>query len=257
MQTLSRIFLSGLLLTTIVEAPAVYAEDINVAVATNFLGTAKSLAQRFEAETKNTVRISSGSTGKLFAQIKEGAPFDILLSADIERPRLLEEQGVAVNGSRFTYAVGQLVLWSAQTDLVDAEAKVLKSGNFRHLAIANPKIAPYGKAAQQVLTDMGLWENLQPSLVRGEDIGQTFQFVFSGNAELGFVALSQVRNPDNTKKGSQWVVPQNLYDPIEQQAVLLKRAENKRAAQDFLVYLKSAEARQIISEQGYRVSEKL
>lgn len=229
------------------------AGEIYVAVATNFQGTLRSLAQHFEATSKDRVRITSGSTGKLYAQIQHGAPFDVLLAADAEHPRLLVEQDLGTPGTRFTYAIGRLALWSARADRSVAGGKALKEGKFRHLAIANPKIAPYGNAARQVLQRLGLWESLQMHLVQGEDIGQAFQFVASGNADLGFVALSQVLNPANSPKGSYWIVPQTLYGPIEQQAVLLSRASHKRAAYDFLRYLKKAEARVIIEHQGYEL----
>jgi len=189
-----------------------------------------------------------GSTGKHYAQIKNGAPFDAFFAADVRRPEHLEKEGVALPGSRFTYAVGKVVLWSPRTGYVDPQASVLERGEFHHLAIANPKFAPYGKAAQEVLQERGLWGRLSGRLVRGENIGQTFQFVNSGNAELGFVAYSQVKRPNQPIEGSFWEVPQALYTPIEQQAVLLKDNEVARA---FLSFVRSDEALKIIRDHGY------
>ncbi|HLA75366.1 MAG TPA: molybdate ABC transporter substrate-binding protein [Gammaproteobacteria bacterium] len=245
-----RIFLR--LLGLLMFAPAfTHADEVNVAVATNFLPALKKIVQHFERDTGHRLRISAGSTGKLFVQIKQGAPFDILLAADAERPRLLEEQGLAVKGSRFTYAIGQLVLWSPRPGFIDGAGGVLKNEKFNHLAIANPKIAPYGKAAQQALMHLGLWKQLRPRLVQGEDIGQTLQFIASGNAELGFVAFSQIVNLPDADKGGYWPVPQELYEPIQQQAVLLARAADNVAARAFFTYLNSGQARTFIRQAGY------
>jgi molybdate transport system substrate-binding protein len=189
-----------------------------------------------------------GSTGKHYAQIKNGAPFDAFFAADVRRPELLEKEGVALPGSRFTYAIGKLVLWSPKTGYVDPDASILERGEFHHLAIANPKLAPYGKAAQEILQALGLWDRHSGRLVRGENIGQTFQFVDSGNAEFGFVAYSQVKHPNQPIKGSFWEVPQSLYTPIKQQAVLLK---DKEAARVFLSFVRSDEALKIIHDYGY------
>jgi molybdate transport system substrate-binding protein len=224
------------------------AEEIRVAVASNFTDAITSIARRFEVSTDHTVTLIFGSTGKHYAQIKNGAPFDAFFAADVRRPELLEKEGVALPGSRFTYALGKVVLWSPKTGYVDREASVLERGEFRHLAIANPKLAPYGKAAEEVLQARGLWGRLSRRLVRGENIGQTFQFVNSGNAELGFVAYSQVRRPNQPIEGSFWEVPRALYTPIEQQAVLLN---DNGAARAFLSFVRSGEALKIIQDYGY------
>jgi molybdate transport system substrate-binding protein len=223
------------------------ADEINIAAASNFMDAIKSLAARFETGTSDKVTLIFGSTGKHFAQIKNGAPFDAFFAADGERPKLLEEEGFAVSGSRFTYAVGKIVVWSPRQGYVDPAGKVLNQ-EFRYLAIANPRLAPYGKAAQEVLSASGLWGTLQGRIVQGEDIEQTFQFVESGNAELGFVAYSQIRRPNHSIPGSYWEVPQSLYSPIEQQAVLLR---DKDAARAFLAFAKSEEGRTIIQSFGY------
>lgn len=237
--------LAGALLLS---ADIVPAEEIRVAVASNFTNAAKDIAKRFEAQTGHRVTLISGATGKHYAQIINGAPFDVFFAADVRRPKLLEQKAVVVPGSRFTFAVGKIVLWSPTAGLVDTEGEVLSKGDFRYLAIANPKLAPYGKAAEKVLRRRGLWELLRGRMVRGENIGQTFQFVRSGNAELGFVAYSQIKTPDKILEGSYWVVPQTLYESIEQQAVLLK---DNKVARDFLFFVKSDKVQEIIQGYGY------
>lgn len=224
------------------------ADEILIAAASNFNNAIKHIAERFEAKTGHQVTLIFGSTGKQYAQIRNGAPFDAFFAADVSRPKLLEDEGVARPGSRFTYAIGKIILWSPQVGTIDAEGKVLKSEGFQHLAIANPRLAPYGKAAREVLQAHGLWDALQGRMVRGENIGQTFQFVKSGNAKLGFVACSQVKRPGHPVEGSFWEVPQSLYSPIEQQAVLLN---DNDAARAFLAFVKSAESLDIIREFGY------
>ena len=226
--------------------------EIMAAVASNFASAIKPLTRRFEADTGNTVRLVFGSTGKHYAQIRNGAPYDVFFAADAKRPRLLERAGLAKAGSRFTYAIGKLVLWSPQAGLVDPIGNVLKTGAFRHIAIANPKLAPYGRAAREVLEKRGRWAGLQGRMVRGENIGQTFNFVKSGNSELGFVALSQIKRPGQPVTGSLWLPPEKSYAPIEQQAVLLKDNEVARA---FLAFVKSAPAVAIIRGFGYGVSD--
>jgi molybdate transport system substrate-binding protein len=226
------------------------ADTIRIAVASNFSEPIKEIAEQYKKHTGHRLILSFGSTGKHYAQIKNGAPYDLFLAADVHRPELLEQQGVAITDSRFTYARGRLVLWSQHADYVDAEGKILESAEFRHLAIANPKLAPYGKAAQEVLQSKGLWEPLQSRLVKGESIGQTYQFVSSGNAELGFVAYSQIKRPNHSDTGSYWVIPQANYEPIEQQAVLLK--ENA-VARDFMSFLQTQEIKKIITKFGYDV----
>jgi molybdate transport system substrate-binding protein len=228
----------------------VAAAEIQVAVASNFSRVVGILAARFEATTGHRVAVIPGSTGKHYAQIRNGAPFDLFLAADALHPRRLEERGLAIPGSRFTYAFGRLVLWSPREDYVDDQGEVLENGEFRHLGIANPGLAPYGRAAREALESLGIWEGLQDRLVRGENIGQAFQFVASGNAELGFVALSQVMTPEHgLTTGSIWRVPQELYTPIEQQAILVR---DNAAAREFMDFLESAEARLIIRDNGYR-----
>jgi molybdate transport system substrate-binding protein len=238
-----------LLAATMMLAPGqTIAEEIRVAAASNFTDAITSIAKRFEATTNHKVTLIFGSTGKHYAQIKNGAPFDAFFAADVRRPELLEKESVALPGSRFTYAVGKVVLWSPKTGYVDPEGRILERGEFRYLAIANPKLAPYGKAAQEILQARRLWGRLSGRLVRGENIGQTFQFVKSGNAELGFVAYSQVKRPNQSIEGTFWEVPQALYTSIEQQAVLLK---DSVAARAFLSFVRSREALKIIHDYGY------
>jgi len=243
----TRVLCAALLLA----ASLAHAGQVRVAVAANFVGTLNELGKAFHASSGNTLLISAGSTGKLCAQISNGAPFDVLLAADVAHPQRLEQEGLAVPGSRFTYARGQLALWSRDPKRVDDKGKVLHTDSFRHLAIANPLTAPYGAAAQQALQHLGLWETLTPRLVRGEDIGQTLQFVQSGNAELGFVALAQIQQLKAGARGSWWLVPAEFYDPIEQQAVLLAHAKDNIAARAFLTFLQSRQAREIIQASGY------
>ena len=227
------------------------ADEVRVAVAANFATPLKTLAAEFEKDTGHTLALSAGATGKLYAQIKSGAPFDVFLSADDETPARLEKEGDAVAGSRFTYAVGRLMLWSAQPNTVDAQGAVLKTGNFKHLALAAPHLAPYGAAAVQTLTQLGLLTALQPRFVQGESIGQTYSFVASGNAELGFVALSQVFENGRINQGSCWIVPASLHEPLRQDAVLLVRARDKVAARALLTFQKSEKARGLIRAFGY------
>lgn len=229
----------------------VAAQQIQVAVAANFAAPAKTLAARFEQQGSTRVALSTGSTGKFYAQIKNGAPFDILLSADAETPARMEKEGLAVAGQGFTYALGKLVLWSRQAGAVDGRGEVLRSRSFRRISIANPRLAPYGAAAQQVMEKLGVWAELQPRLVLGENIAQAYQFVASGNAELGFIAYSQINEPGKAAAGSYWLVPQGLYEPILQNAALLKRAQGSQGARDFLTFLRSAPARELIRAYGY------
>ena len=225
------------------------AETLTLAVAANFAAPLKELAEQYAGETGTEARISVGSTGTLYAQIRNGAPFDAFFAADVERPRKLEAEGLSVADSRFTYAVGRLVLWSPKPDRVNDAGSILATERFTHLAIANPRLAPYGLAARQTLEKMGLWEALQPRLVRGENIGQTFHFVGSGHAELGFVALSQLpHDPDGGIRGSHWRIPAALYDPIEQQAVSLQDTE---AVRDFMRFVRSDRGRALIRRHGY------
>ena len=227
----------------------VIAEEVQVAVASNFTAPMKTIAADFEQQTKHKVLLSFGATGKFYAQIKNGAPFDVLLAADDVIPKKLEQEGAAVAGSRFTYAIGRLVLWSAQGNFVDPN--VLQRGNFQHLALASPKLAPYGAAAMDVLTHLGLVKSLEAKFVQGENISQAFQFVSSGNAELGFVALSQVYFNGSLKSGSAWIIPDKYYSPIRQDTVLLTSAKDKAAAQAFMSYLKTPKAKAVMTVYGY------
>lgn len=227
------------------------AQQAHVAVAANFAAPAKHLISIFEKRGGRQVLLSTGSTGKFYAQIKGGAPFDVLLSADAETPARLEKESLAVAGQRFTYALGKVVLWSAQSGVVDGRGEILRKASFRRLSIANPRLAPYGAAAQQVMEKLGVWTALQQKLVLGENIAQAYQFVATGNAELGFVAYSQIREPGKDSAGSFWLVPQALYAPIRQDAVLLARGQGNQAARQFLEFLRSAPAREVIHAYGY------
>lgn len=230
----------------------VQAAGVSVAVAANFTAPMKAIAAEFTKDTGQQVTLSFGSSGNFYAQIKNGAPFDVFLSADEETPAKLDQEGLTVAGSRFTYAIGTLVLWSSDARLVDAKGDVLRRGHFDKLAIANPKLAPYGKAAIETLTRMGLLDGLRGKLVQGEDIAQTQQFVTSGNAQLGFVALSQVMKDGRVSGGSAWIVPGKMYAPIRQDAVILAAAKNNPAAAALMNYLKGDKARAIIKSYGYR-----
>jgi molybdate transport system substrate-binding protein len=226
-----------------------FAAETNVAVAANFTDAAKEIAAAFKQKTGHQALLSFGSSGQLYTQITQDAPFQIMLSADDERPKKLVGEGLAVADSRFTYAIGRLVLWSKTKDYVKGE-ETLRAGAFAKLAIANPTAAPYGAAAVQTLKALKLYEGLQPKIVQGNNIAQTFQFVDTGNAELGFVALSQLAGEP---AGSRWVVPQTLYTPIRQDAVLLKKGVGNEAAAAFLAFLKGPEARAVIEKFGYGI----
>ncbi|MGD2117386.1 MAG: molybdate ABC transporter substrate-binding protein [Chromatiales bacterium] len=229
------------------------AGEVIVAVAANFTDAARQIATRFEQDTGHQAKISYGSTGKLYAQIEHGAPYEVFLAADVKRPLRAEQLGLAVTGSRFVYARGKLVLWGVAKDLFHDAESYLQQGDFQHLAIANPKTAPYGFAAHQVLQQLGLWHKLQTRLVRGDSIAQTFQFVATGNAEAGFIAYSQAKAWQG-EPGSVWLIPQQYYDPIEQAAVLLNKGQDNPAAQAFMQFLGSEAAQTIISDFGYEVS---
>lgn len=231
-------------------APAL-ADDVQVAVAANFTAPMKLIAADFEKDTGHKAVLTFGATGKFYSQISNGAPFEIFLAADDETPARLEKEGTAVNGSRFTYATGKLVLWSAQPGVVDAQGEVLKKGDFKKIAIAAPKLAPYGAAAVETMNRLGLQAALEPKLVQGESIGQAFSFVSTGNAELGFIALSQVYEGGKIKSGSAWVVPSNLHSPIRQDAVLLAKAKDSKAAVQLMVFLKTEKAKAVIRSFGY------
>lgn len=224
------------------------AEELQVAVASNFSKAMRAIAVEFEAVSGHRVRVIPGSTGKHFAQIMQGAPYDVFLAADVRRPEELEKRGMVLPGSRFTYAVGKLVLWSPRAGYLDGEGAVLKNGNFRFLAMANPRHAPYGRAAREILQAMDLWAELTGRIVRGENVGQAFQYVKSGNAELGFVARSQLHDLGVASKGSHWEAPDRLYAPILQQAALLKE---KVSGREFLAFIRSETGLKIICSHGY------
>jgi molybdate transport system substrate-binding protein len=226
---------------------------VQVAVAANFTAPMKQIASAFEKDTRHKVQLSSGATGKFYAQIRSGAPFDVFLSADAETPARLDAEGATVAGSRFTYATGRLVLWSPRAGVVDSRGDVLRTNTFRHVAIAAPRLAPYGAAAVQALGRLGLLAAVEPKFVQGESIGQTFGFVASGNAELGFVALSQVYENGQIKSGSGWVVPTDLHSPLRQDAVLLARGKDNPAAVALMRYLQTDLVRAMIRAYGYEV----
>lgn len=229
------------------------AAEVQVAVAANFFAPMKAIAAEFEKTTGHKAVLSSGATGKFYAQIQSGAPFDVFLAADDETPARLDKENATVAGSRFTYATGKLVLWSARPDLVDAKGEVLRSAKFAHIALAAPKLAPYGAAAVETLTRLGLLAQLEPRFVQGESIGQAFSFVSTGNAELGFVALSQVWENGKLRSGSAWIVPAELHGPIRQDAVLLARGKDNAAATALMAHLKSDAAKAVIRSFGYDV----
>ena len=226
-------------------------EVIRVAVASNFAPTAQSLSERFEASNEAQVVLVPGSTGKHYAQIVQGARFDIFFAADEARPMRLEGQGLGVQGTRFTYAIGRLVLWSPRVGWFDSGPEHLARGDFHRLSIANPKLAPYGQAAFQVLEALELWNSIQRKIVRGENVGQAMHFVVSGSAEVGFVALSQVTLPNREMRpGSHWIVPESLYGPIRQQAILLI---DSPIARGFARFVRSQQGKEIIERHGYGI----
>jgi molybdate transport system substrate-binding protein len=230
-----------------------FAGEASIAVASNFSAPMAQIAVLFRQRSGHTVKLSFGSTGKFYAQIREGAPFDVLIAADSATPQRLEDEGLAVNGSRFVYALGKLVLWSARPGYVDAHGVVLRNGKYNRVAIADPRLAPYGLAAQQMLEALKLWQMVQHKLVTGENITQAYQFAATGNAELAFIALSQVMHDGKVSTGSWWMVPAYMYNPIRQSAVLLSGAKDKATAQAFLDFLKSDDAASIIRSYGYEL----
>ena len=244
-----RFLLPALLFVT---APA-RADQVQVAVAANFTVPARQIAVDFEKETGHKAQLAFGATGKFYAQIRNGAPFEVLLAADDETPARLEKEGVAVAGTRYTYAVGRLALWSAKPGYVDDKGEVLKRNQFRHLALANPRLAPYGAAAVEALTALKLLDAVQPKFVQAENIAQAHQFVASGNAELGFVALSQMVKDGKPGDGSTWVVPASLHQPIRQDAVMLDKGRGKPAAEAWLRFLRSDKAKATIRGYGYDI----
>lgn len=235
------------------------AEVVAVAAAANFRAPLEALAGEFERQSGHRVAAAYGSTGKLYALIRNGAPYAVLLAADAATPQRLEAEGAAVAGTRFTYAIGSLVLWSAQPGRVDPQGAVLRSvpaagaaAAVDHLALADPKLAPYGAAALQTLQSLGLEQAWRPRLVQGEDINQAYQFVATGNAVMGFVAQSQVMRDGALAGGSAWIVPQQLYAPIRQDAVLLNAGRDSAAARAFLHFLQSDATRARLAAFGYR-----
>jgi molybdate transport system substrate-binding protein len=250
---------SLLCLTLLICLPA-GAGEIHIAVAANFLGTLQQLAPLYAQDTGNQLVISSGSSGQLYTQIKQGAPFDVLLSADSERPKQLESEGLGVAGSRVTYAIGTLVLWSPQPGFVDAGGKILLNASLRMLAVADPKNAPYGAAAQQVLTALGVWDSLnqQHKIATAENINQAWQFAATGNAQLAFIAKSQLTAPagSSSTAGSSWEPPQSMYQEIDQDGIVLKRSEQRAAAEAFMQWLHhNARSTAVITAAGYRIKE--
>ncbi len=231
----------------------VCADELSVAVAANFNAPMKQIAAEFEKDTGHKVVASFGSTGKFYAQIKNGAPFEVLLTADDETPTKLIKENAAVAGSQFTYAIGKLMLWSAKPGVVDAAGEVLKKGGFDHIALVDPKLAPYGAAAVEAMKALGVYDSLQPKIVTAENITQAYQFISSGNSQLGFVALSQVLKEGNIE-GSTWQVPANLYTPIRQDAVVLDKGRGKPAAEALMKFLKTVKAKAIIKSFGYELS---
>ncbi|UOD50993.1 molybdate ABC transporter substrate-binding protein [Orrella daihaiensis] len=230
------------------------ADQVLVAVASNFTAPMQMIAAEFERDTGYQAKLSFGATGQFYAQINNGAPFEVLLAADTKTPAKLEDEGKTVSGTRFTYAIGKLVLWSRNASLVSDGPQVLSTDRFDRIAIANPKLAPYGLAAIQTIERLGLMQVLRPKMVQGANIGQAFQFVSSGNAQLGFVALSQVFTQGKIKEGSGWVVPSDYYAPIKQDAVLLKAGQHNEAAIALVNYLQTNKTKQLIESFGYQIA---
>ncbi len=245
------LFLRAMWLLAAGLAGAAQADDVRVAVAANFTAPMQQIAAAFEQDTGHHATLAFGSTGKFYAQIKNGAPFQLLLAADEETPKRLAQEGAGVEGTRFTYAIGKLALWSRQAGLVDEQGDVLRHGTFAHIALADPKLAPYGKAAVQTLTRLGLHDALSARFVLGENIAQAHQFVATGNAPLGFVALSQVFAGGRIKEGSAWIVPAALHEPIRQDALVLDKGRDSPTAAALMQYLRGDKARAIIRAHGY------
>lgn len=241
------------LLHALLLAAAAHAGEVSVAVAANFTAPMQKIAAAFQRDTGHRAVLSFGSTGRFYAQVKAGAPFQVLLAADTATPARLERDGLAVPGTRFTYATGRLVLWSATPGVVDDQGEVLRRPGTDKVAIADPKLAPYGATAVETLQKLGVFAQLQPRLVQGDSIAQAWQFVSTGNAPLGFVALSQVMVDGRIARGSAWIVPESLHAPIRQEAVLLAPGKDNPAATALLAYLRGDTARAIIQAQGYQL----
>lgn len=240
-------------LATFMTFNSAWADEVQVAVAANFTAPIQAIAKDFEQDTGHKLVAAYGATGQFYAQIKNGAPFEVFLAADDSTPEKLEKEGDTVKGSRFTYAIGTLALWSAKDDYVDGKGDVLKKNQFKHLSIANPKAAPYGLAATQVLDKLKLTEATKAKIVEGQNITQAFQFVSTGNAELGFIALSQIYKDGKVSSGSAWIVPSNLHEPIKQDAVILNKGKDNAAAKALVEYLKGPKAAALIKSYGYEI----
>ena len=240
-------------LLAVCTAGSAQADEVQVAVAANFTAPLQAIAADFEKDTGHKLIAAYGATGQFYAQIKNGAPFEVFLSADDSTPQKLENEGDTVKGSRFTYAIGTLALWSAKDGYVDSQGKVLSDNQYQHLAIANPKAAPYGLAATQVLARLGLTDQVKARIVEGQNITQAYQFVSTGNAELGFVALSQVYKDGKVSGGSAWIVPADMHDPIKQDAVILNKGKDNPAAKALVDYLKGPKAAAVIKSYGYQL----
>ncbi|MGW7771396.1 molybdate ABC transporter substrate-binding protein [Pseudomonas machongensis] len=240
-------------LASLIFLNSAWADEVQVAVAANFTAPIQAIAKDFEKDTGHKLVAAFGATGQFYAQIKNGAPFEVFLAADDSTPAKLEQEKEIVEGSRFTYAIGTLALWSAKPGYVDDKGEVLKKNDFQHLSIANPKAAPYGLAATQVLDKLKLTEATKGKIVEGQNITQAFQFVSTGNAELGFVALSQIYKDGKVEKGSAWIVPSTLHDPIRQDAVILNKGKDNPAAKALVEYLKGPKAAAVIKSYGYEI----
>ena len=240
-------------ITSMLLAVSVQAAEVKVAVASNFAQPMKDIATEFEKDTGHKLSVTQGATGKFYAQITNGAPFEVFLSADDETPAKLVKEGKAVSGTQFTYAVGRLVLWSPDEKLVDQGGAILKTDRFKFIAIANAKVAPYGRAAVQTMQKLGVLSAIEPRVVQGESIAQTHQFVTTGNAQLGFVALSQVWENNRIKSGSGWIIPEEMHDQLRQDIVLLNPGKDSSAATTLVNYLKSDKAKKIIDRYGYKL----
>jgi len=245
--------LAATALASLISLNSAWADEVQVAVAANFTAPIQAIAKDFEKDTGHKLVAAYGATGQFYAQIKNGAPFEVFLAADDSTPAKLEQEKEIVPGSRFTYAIGTLALWSAKEGYVDGKGDVLKKNEYQHLSIANPKTAPYGLAATQVLGKLNLTEATQGKIVEGQNITQAFQFVSTGNAELGFVALSQVYKDGKVTNGSAWIVPSNLHEPIRQDAVILNKGKDNAAAKALVEYLKGPKAAAVIKSYGYEI----
>ncbi|MFT0866225.1 molybdate ABC transporter substrate-binding protein [Pseudomonas sp. CAM1A] len=246
-------YLAASTLASLISLNSAWADEVQVAVAANFTAPIQAIAKDFEKDTGHKLVAAYGATGQFYAQIKNGAPFEVFLAADDSTPAKLEQEKEIVAGSRFTYAIGTLALWSAKPGYVDAKGEVLKKNAYKHLSIANPKAAPYGLAATQVLDKLKLTEATKAKIVEGQNITQAFQFVSTGNAELGFVALSQIYKDGKVSEGSAWIVPAELHDPIRQDAVILNKGKDNPAAKALVDYLKGPKAAAVIKSYGYEL----